>query len=114
MSFNKNNYRSHDYKFLVRRWRTVCRIAGLKIKKVAEIDGFPCFEITSRVIKEQNVLYLSAGIHGDESGSTEGLLAWAESNVDRLKINLDQQFQKYLKHRKQHIKSIGWRQRQSL
>ena len=84
MSFNQNNYRSHDYKFLVRRWRTVCRIAGLRIKKVAETDGFPCFEITSRVTKEQSTLYLSAGIHGDESGSTEGLLAWAESNLDRL------------------------------
>lgn len=84
MSFNKNSYRSHDYKFLLQRWRRVCHTAGLKIEKVAEIDGLPCFEVTSPMSKEHSAIYLSAGIHGDESGSTEGLLAWAESNLDRL------------------------------
>jgi murein peptide amidase A len=29
-------------------------------------------------------IYLSAGIHGDEPGATEGLLAWAEMNQHRL------------------------------
>ncbi len=33
-------------------------------------------------------IYISAGIHGDESAATEGLLAWAERNPELLeKLN---------------------------
>ena len=81
----KGLYRSHNYKFLIQRWRSVCRTSGLRISKVAEIDGFPCYEIYSPVLHSQNTIYLSAGIHGDETGSTEGLLAWAESNLSTLR-----------------------------
>ena len=78
------NYRSHDYRFLMRRWRILCKKAGLRIKKVTEADGFPCYEISSRVLSDEDGVYLSAGIHGDEPGSTEGLLNWAEKNHSRL------------------------------
>ena len=81
----KGFYRSHNYKFLLQRWRSVCRTSGLRISKVAEIDGFPCYEIYSPALHSQNTIYLSAGIHGDETGSTEGLLAWAESNLSTLR-----------------------------
>tara|TARA_B110000483_G_scaffold230503_1_gene295782 strand:- start:439 stop:1110 length:672 start_codon:yes stop_codon:yes gene_type:complete len=52
--------------------------------QVSKLDGFPCYEIVSPSLKYQQAIYLSAGIHGDESGSTEGMLAWAEAHVDRL------------------------------
>ncbi len=84
MSFQTSNYRSHDYKFLLQRWRSICRLSGLRMSKVSEVDGFPCYEILSPSLKSQNAIYLSAGIHGDETGATEGMLAWAETNVDRL------------------------------
>ncbi|MEJ6523741.1 MAG: M14 family metallocarboxypeptidase [Opitutales bacterium] len=79
-----SNYRSHDYKFLLQRWRSVCRTSGLRMSRVSEIDGFPCYEILSPSLKYQQAIYLSAGIHGDETGSTEGLLAWAETHLDKL------------------------------
>ena len=79
-----SNYRSHDYKFLLQRWRSVCRTSGLRMTQVSKLDGFPCYEIVSPSLKYQQAIYLSAGIHGDESGSTEGMLAWAEAHVDRL------------------------------
>ncbi len=82
---SKDLYRSHNYKFLLQRWRTLCRESGMRIHKVAELDGFPCFEVFSPAILSQSTIYLSAGIHGDEAGSTEGLLAWAESRMDKLR-----------------------------
>lgn len=77
-------HRSHDYRFLLRRWRILCKRAGLRIKKVTEADGFSCYEISSRALMETEGIYLSAGIHGDEPGSTEGLLNWAERNHAKL------------------------------
>lgn len=80
----KGSHRSHDYKFLLQRWRALCRESGMKMHMVAELDGFPCFEVISPTISLQPTIYISAGIHGDEAGSTEGLLAWAESRQEQL------------------------------
>ncbi|MFL2913215.1 MAG: M14 family metallocarboxypeptidase [Opitutales bacterium] len=80
----KGPQRSHNYKFLLQRWRSLCRASGMRMQKVAELDGFPCYEVVSPAIFEQPTIYLSAGIHGDEAGSTEGLLRWAESRQKQL------------------------------
>ena len=80
----KGPQRSHNYKFLLQRWRSLCRASGMRMQKVAELDGFPCYEVVSSAISTQPTIYLSAGIHGDEVGSTEGLLRWAESRQNQL------------------------------
>ena len=84
MPLSLPKYRSHDYKFLVQRWRRICKESGLKMKKILVLDHFPYFEVSSPVIGKRYIIYLSAGIHGDESASTEGLLAWAQQNLDKL------------------------------
>ena len=85
MPLPQKSYRSHDYKFLVQRWRKICNESGLRMKKILGLDDYPCFEVFSPSFDSKNVIYLSAGIHGDESGAAEGLLAWAESNLDQLR-----------------------------
>lgn len=84
MSIAENTYRSHDYKFLIQRWRKVCQLSGLCMQKICEFDNYPCFEISSPVLQNHDVIYLSAGIHGDEPASSQGLLKWAESNLNQL------------------------------
>lgn len=79
--------RCHDYAFLVRRWRKVARAARLEMTAFAEADGYPVWMLASRdrgAVGAGSV-YLSAGIHGDEPGSTEALIRWAEENVDSLR-----------------------------
>ena len=60
----KGLHRSHDYKFLLQRWRALCRDSGMQMKVLAELDGFPCFEVISPTISLQPTIYISAGIHG--------------------------------------------------
>lgn len=76
--------RSHDYKFLIQRWRKLCNRAGLRMSKVAEINGYSNYEVVSPLMEICPTFYLSAGIHGDESGATEGLLKWANLNAHLL------------------------------
>ena len=75
----------HDYKYLVARWRLVARVAGLRLRKIGEADGFPLFAMGSPAEAVSGGIYLSAGIHGDEPAATEGLLKWAECNAGRLR-----------------------------
>lgn len=77
-------HRAHDYQFLVARWRAVSLAAKVPLKILARADGFDLFHLTSPRLTASGGLYLSAGIHGDEPGATEGLIAWAEKNVQRL------------------------------
>lgn len=74
----------HDYRHLIQRWRTVARETKLKLRKFAEVDGFPCYEIKSGNDRVNPSVYLSAGIHGDEPAGTESLLAWAVQKKDIL------------------------------
>ena len=82
--------RSHDYLFLIRRWKRLCRTLRVDLVAYAHSGGFPVYAIEtpqrSRRDPATLPIYLSAGIHGDESGSTEGLLAWAERNALLLKF----------------------------
>lgn len=77
---------AHDPKQLIERWRAVVDQAGLTMKPVTEQFGQEIFGIRSESPPNSEVgLYLSAGVHGDEPGGSEGLIAWAESNVDFLR-----------------------------
>ncbi len=80
--------RAHDYKHLVARWREVAKKAGLRMVKFSEAGGYNLFCVKSPAqVAAQAIpsIYLSAGIHGDEPASTEGLLTWAQKNVPLLR-----------------------------
>lgn len=50
------------------------------------MDGnLPLYCLRTPSLKINGGIYLSAGIHGDEAGGTEGLIAWAEKNASRLR-----------------------------
>ncbi len=81
--------RSHDYGYLVRRWRKVARSTGLIMRKFAEAGGErPVFPPLAQDPQRRAVDLHLGGIHGDESAATEGLLAWAERNPELIeKLN---------------------------
>ena len=62
----------------------MARAAGLAIAPFAEASGFDLFALTSRQSPNGGI-YLSAGIHGDEPASTEGLIRWAETHIAELR-----------------------------
>jgi protein MpaA len=80
-----NTHRAHDYRFLIQRWRAVARKSGTPLRPLAMASGYPLFFLTSKALPASGGMYLSAGIHGDEPGSTEGLIAWAEENAERIR-----------------------------
>lgn len=57
--------------------------AGLKFSKIGA-SSYPCYEVFSPTLSKSGGIYLSAGIHGDETGAVLGLLQWAEENIDTL------------------------------
>ncbi|RFC46080.1 MAG: Succinylglutamate desuccinylase / Aspartoacylase family protein [Verrucomicrobia bacterium] len=71
---------SHDYTHLIGRWRVLASSLGLRLSLIAKVDGYPIYCVKSARLRSAPGVYLSAGIHGDEPASTEGLLAWAEGN----------------------------------
>lgn len=78
--------RAHDYPHLVRRWRALAATAGLRMAKYAAAGGHDLFFLASpRAIPGAPSIYLSAGIHGDEPGATEGLFDWAEKHTPSLR-----------------------------
>jgi len=78
--------RAHDYPYLIQRWRKLARNAGLKMARCVKAGGHELYYLeNTRAGREAPSLYFSAGIHGDEPGATEGLLAWAEKNAALLK-----------------------------
>ena len=73
--------RTHDYPLLVRRWERAAAAAGLEMREFAESGGFPIYCLASGPSRDDRPsLYISAGIHGDEAASTEGLINWVEKN----------------------------------
>jgi hypothetical protein len=77
MVFDFQEHRVHDYRALIRRWRALARRIGLPMKRYCTADGFDLYYLRSPALKETDGIYLSAGIHGDEPGGSEGLLFWA-------------------------------------
>ena len=74
----------HKYAYLIKRWRALCKRAGLKMEKIENVDGYPCYEISSPALRDKGGIYLSAGIHGDEPAAVLGLLLWAEKNIQNV------------------------------
>ncbi len=79
-----DHHRCHDYRFLIQRWREIARTAGLRLQRLVCTGNYDVFFLRTKALREKNGIYLSAGIHGDEAGSTEALVTWAERNVGRL------------------------------
>lgn len=76
------SHRAHDYLHLVRRWRAVAKQARLKLEPFASAGDFDVLMLRTPCTGKG--IYLSAGIHGDEAGATEGLIAWAEKHAEEL------------------------------
>lgn len=101
-----SQHRAHDYAALIKRWETVAKTAGLRLQVLCEADKYPVYflehwtsadvERSKEPLKKKKVrvhtkrksgtdsrrsFYLSAGIHGDEPASTEGLIHWAENHL---------------------------------
>jgi hypothetical protein len=77
-------HRAHDYRDLVRRWRVVARQAGIRLSPFAQAGDFKLYYLKSPALPEESGAYISAGIHGDEPATTEGLITWAERNTRTL------------------------------
>lgn len=70
-----HSHRAHDVPHLLARWRRLARSLRLRpelLCRIGELDVI-CLESGG----ESPGAYLSAGIHGDEPGATEGLFRWA-------------------------------------
>jgi hypothetical protein len=77
-------HRAHDYRDLIRRWRLVARQAGLRLTTFAQAGNFKLYYLKSPALPIDSGVYISAGIHGDEPATTEGLVTWAERNAAKL------------------------------
>jgi protein MpaA len=78
-------HRAHDYQHLIARWRAVAKKTGLVMRRYWKGADFSTYYLATKRLQREGVLYLSAGIHGDEPGATEGLIAWAEKNTRMLR-----------------------------
>jgi protein MpaA len=85
MTFDFQAHRAHDYLYLVRRWRSLARRANLRCESFATSDEYELLCVRSPALEAEEGIYLSAGIHGDEPASTEGLYLWAELNLKYLR-----------------------------
>ena len=85
MTFDFQAHRAHDYLYLVRRWRSLARRASLRCESFATSDEYELLCVRSPALEAEEGIYLSAGIHGDEPASTEGLYLWAELNLKYLR-----------------------------
>ena len=77
-------HRAHDYRDLVQRWRLVAKRAGLRLTPFAQAGDFKLFYVKTPALPPDAGVYISAGIHGDEPATTEGLITWAERHFDDL------------------------------
>src|SRR5262245_54274658 len=75
--------RPHDPAHLNERWREVARRARARLVRVATDGTFDVLCVRTPALQEQNGLYVSAGVHGDEPAGPEALLSWAESDPAR-------------------------------
>lgn len=71
-------HRSHHYPSLIRRWKVAAARANLAMRRFAQQDGYWLYYARSKRPGKKPTVYLSAGVHGDEPGATEGLLYWLE------------------------------------
>lgn len=75
-------HRCHDYAELMRQWQVVVDQAGLRQRELCQVDGQRIVWIESQAAEAgAPVIYISAGVHGDEPAATSGLLAWAQKRI---------------------------------
>ncbi len=79
------SHRSHDYRYLIQRWRRVAQRCGTRLQRWGIVGELPLYFLRTRALSREGGLYISAGIHGDEPGATEGLIEWAEREGERLR-----------------------------
>lgn len=86
-SLVRMRHRSHDYRFLMRCWRELASKARLRMRVLMRVEGLPVYVLESVGLAKdaEGVVYISAGVHGDEVAGVWGLLRWAEANVERLR-----------------------------
>lgn len=77
-------HRAHDYRDLIRRWRLVAKKAGLRLAPFARSGDSQLYYLQSPALAAEAGIYISAGIHGDEPASSEGLITWAERRAGKL------------------------------
>jgi hypothetical protein len=78
-------HRAHDYPHLIERWRRVAARTGLIMRRFATGPEFNLYCVRSKGLPRDGVIYISAGIHGDEPAGTEALITWAEKNTRLLR-----------------------------
>ena len=78
------SHRAHDYRHLIERWRTVARRSSVPLRRLVRADGYEHFYLRTPALAPTGGIYFSAGIHGDEPGSTEALITWAERQGRKL------------------------------
>jgi protein MpaA len=76
-------HQTHDPRLLLARWQKLARRVGLRSKVLTLIEDEKVLLLEST--GAGSLIYLSAGVHGDEVASAWGLLAWAEGNSELLK-----------------------------
>jgi len=80
------HHRCHDYVALAARWRELARRAGMRVNELCKVEGYRVIWLESTAARAgERVIYVSAGVHGDEPGATSGLLKWAEANEGLLR-----------------------------
>jgi hypothetical protein len=82
-----DGHRAHDVALLLRRWRELAERADLNWRRIATAGGHGvfCASAKSLAVDEANLLYLSAGVHGDEAAPPWALLEWAGQNIAQLR-----------------------------
>ena len=78
------SHRAHDYRHLLERWRAVARKSGVPLRRLVRADGYEHYYLRTPALAATGGIYFSAGIHGDEPGSTEALVTWAEQQGKKL------------------------------
>jgi hypothetical protein len=86
MSTFPTHHRSHDYDLLIKEWKALAKHGGLKMKPFIRQGENVLHVITSPELKhdERETLYISTGVHGDESAPPWALLKWATENLKLL------------------------------
>jgi protein MpaA len=78
-------HHAHHYGRLIARWRAVAKSMGTRLRIVARTEsGEAIYCLKTPALEATGGIYISAGIHGDEAASTEGLIAWAEKHRRKL------------------------------
>jgi hypothetical protein len=53
-----SSQRSHDYRFLIERWRAVARAARLRLKQFAETPAYPVYALITPRLAEREGVYI--------------------------------------------------------